>query len=209
MALRSEAERQTTPDPKAMPSVKRRLEHDPDYAISVHEEPMDLSTKSVQESSFNKVPLFETTVTSSKKPLSASSSSSSPKPFHSLEIGSLSLRANTVSSPLITHNAAARPPLSSSRPPFQQTQEIPLYKEVLSIANEQRYREALLDDECARYCCRLQAAQPFSFWFNRGYVNPVATVLSHGDEMHFVPIHEDLLPVVSLGEGSAFYSYSP
>lgn len=26
---------------------------------------------------------------------------------------------------------------------------------------------------------------------------------------HFVPIHEDLLPVVSVGEGSAFYSYSP
>lgn len=26
---------------------------------------------------------------------------------------------------------------------------------------------------------------------------------------HFVPIHEDLAPVVSVGEGSAFYSYSP
>lgn len=182
MALKSEAERQTTPDPRSSPSVKRRLEHDPDYAISVPEEPMDLSTKSVQESSFRQVPSTESTVTS-KRPFSASSSSfSTPKPFHSLEIGSLSLRANTASSPLLTHNPVSRPPLISSRP-FQPTQEIPLYKEVLSIANEQRYREALLDDECARYCCRLQATQPLSFWFNRGYVNPVATVLSNGDEM--------------------------
>lgn len=182
MALKSEAERQTTPDTRSSPSVKRRLEHDPDYAISVPEEPMDLSTKSVQESSFRQVPSIETSVTS-KRPLSASSSSfSSPKPFQSLEVGSLSLRANTTSSPLLTHNPVSRPPLTSSRP-FQPTQEIPLYKEVLSIANEQRYREALLDDECARYCCRLQATQPLSFWFNRGYVNPVATVLSNGDEM--------------------------
>lgn len=182
MALKSEAERQTTPDLPSTPRVKRRLDQDADYAISC-EEPMDLSTRSVMESSVDRVPVVvnKTPVTSCIS--TSATCGSSPKAFHSSDIGSLSLRANSASSPLITHNT---PSHHRSSRLIQSTQEIPLYKEVLSIANEQRYREALLDDECARYCCRLQAAaaaQPRGFWFNRGYVNPVATVLSHGDEM--------------------------
>ncbi|XP_061186151.1 uncharacterized protein LOC133194168 [Saccostrea echinata] len=202
MALKSEAERHSTSDPST-PSTKRRLEQEPDYAKAA-DEPMDLSLKSLTETSFNSsaehLPLNKRSMTSE-----STLSTSSPKLFHSQDIGSLSLRANTLQSQIISHNVPSSHPSSRH---FQPTQEIPLYKEVLSIANEQRYREALLDDECARYCCRLQAAQSLVFWSER-CINPVSIVLSQGDEMHFVPIHEELILPVTVGGDSAFYSYSP
>lgn len=181
LALKSEAERHSTSDVPSTPAAKRRLEQEPDYAKTA-EEPMDLSVKSVAESTNlnNSAQHFLVNPNTGTTKSAFRMSTSSVGLSQSLDIGSLSLRANTMSTPVISQTAPSPHPSSMCTQP---TQEIPLYKEVLSIANEQRYREAVLDDECARYCCRLQATQPLSFWFERGYVNPVATVLSHGDEM--------------------------
>lgn len=81
-------------------------------------------------------------------------------------VGSLSLRANTFSSPVS---------LSSKK------KRLSLRRTITSVTGD-RYQEALLDEECALYSCRLQTvATPACI--GRSYINPVAKMLLEGDEM--------------------------
>lgn len=80
--------------------------------------------------------------------------------------GSLSLRANIA-------------PLDLS-PRKQKEKPAPLRKIVLLVTSE-RYQEALLDDECALYAYRLQSFTRLPA--HRDLINPVARMLSEGDEM--------------------------
>ena len=81
-------------------------------------------------------------------------------------VGSLSLRANTFSSPV---------DLSSKK------KRLSLRRTITSVTGD-RYQDALLDEECALYSCRLQTvATPACI--GRSYINPVAKMLLEGDEM--------------------------
>ncbi|XP_046371005.2 uncharacterized protein LOC124145332 [Haliotis rufescens] len=70
------------------------------------------------------------------------------------------------------------------------------------------YLDALLDDECALFTCRLQTFFRDVSEPERGVQDPVARTLMEGDDMHFVPIHDDLVTTTTF-EGSAFSAYSP
>ncbi|OWF55472.1 uncharacterized protein LOC110459485 isoform X2 [Mizuhopecten yessoensis] len=108
---------------------------------------------------------------------------------------SLSLKASVMSSP------ARSSPLRMMR-----RDEESLLRKV-SVRTNERYLEALLDDECALYAYRLQTLR--SEEENRMDIsNPVARVLSEGDDMHFVPIMEEGPHAISLRENSAFCCYA-
>ncbi|KAL5006454.1 hypothetical protein ScPMuIL_015260 [Solemya velum] len=107
-----------------------------------------------------------------------------------VSLGSLSLRANT--------------PEAKSEPQRRGTSQS-LYRKAL-LKSTQRFHEALLDEECALYTCRLQNYLKSSL-IDRGFTNPVAKVLTEGDDMHFVPIWEENL-AFSVIQGSAFSCYS-
>lgn len=81
-------------------------------------------------------------------------------------VGSLSLRANTFSSPVDFSSKKKR---------------LSLRRTITSVTGD-RYQEALLDEECALYSCRLQTmATPGCI--GHSYINPVAKMLLEGDEM--------------------------
>ncbi|XP_052095530.1 uncharacterized protein LOC127730942 [Mytilus californianus] len=122
-------------------------------------------------------------------PISAFTRVCSPNLNDNQNVGSLSLRANTLMSPV---------DLSSRK------KRLSMRRNIIAVSSE-RYQEALLDDECALYSCRLQTPG----FTGRSYVNPVATVLQEGDEMHFIPIREDSPVRHYIREGSAFSCYSP
>ncbi|VDI41592.1 Hypothetical predicted protein [Mytilus galloprovincialis] len=122
-------------------------------------------------------------------PTSAFTRVRSPNRNDNQNVGSLSLRANTLMSPV---------DLSAKK------KRLSMRRNVITVSSE-RYQEALLDDECALYSCRLQSP----CFTGRSYVNPVATVLQEGDEMHFIPIQEDSPVRHYIREGSAFSCYSP
>lgn len=96
-------------------------------------------------------------------PTSAFTRVRSPNRNDNQNVGSLSLRANTLMSPV---------DLSAKK------KRLSMRRNVITVSSE-RYQEALLDDECALYSCRLQSPG----FTGRSYVNPVATVLQEGDEM--------------------------
>ncbi|CAG2203196.1 unnamed protein product [Mytilus edulis] len=96
-------------------------------------------------------------------PTSAFTRVHSPNRNDNQNVGSLSLRANTLMSPV---------DLSAKK------KRLSMRRNVITVSSE-RYQEALLDDECALYSCRLQSPG----FTGRSYVNPVATVLQEGDEM--------------------------
>ncbi|XP_067650574.1 uncharacterized protein [Haliotis asinina] len=91
--------------------------------------------------------------------------------------------------------------LSATSPlPAKQARHVPSDSDI--------YLDALLDDECALFTCRLQTFFRDVSEPERGVQDPVARTLMEGDDMHFVPIHDDLVTTTTL-EGSAFSAYSP
>ncbi|XP_033762405.1 uncharacterized protein LOC117343945 [Pecten maximus] len=108
---------------------------------------------------------------------------------------SLSLKATVMSSP------ARSSPLRMMR-----RDEESLLR-MVSVRTNERYLEALLDEECALYAYRLQTLRTEED--NRmDITNPVARVLSEGDDMHFVPITEEGPHSIGLRENSAFCCYA-
>ncbi|XP_013384716.1 uncharacterized protein LOC106154782 [Lingula anatina] len=75
---------------------------------------------------------------------------------------------------------------------------------VLVTGATQRFQEALLDEECALYACRLQTKFSPQPQQPRSCHNPVALVLAEGDDMHFIPVREDSYHPRPSDEGSAF-----
>ncbi|XP_060086156.1 uncharacterized protein LOC132565522 [Ylistrum balloti] len=108
---------------------------------------------------------------------------------------SLSLKASVMASP------ARSSPLRMMR-----RDEESLLR-MVSVRTNERYLEALLDEECALYAYRLQTLRTEEE--NRmDITNPVARVLSEGDDMHFVPIMEEGPHAIGLRENSAFCCYA-
>nr|KAG5686305.1 hypothetical protein BaRGS_010301 [Batillaria attramentaria] len=72
------------------------------------------------------------------------------------------------------------------------------------------FLEALLEDECALYAGRLQSffRQMEMSCDRKDLPDPVARILTEGDDMHFVPICEEPGYRPAL-EGSAFACYTP
>lgn len=72
------------------------------------------------------------------------------------------------------------------------------------------FLEALLEDECALYAGRLQSffRQMEMSCDRKDLPDPVARILTEGDDMHFVPICEETGQRRAL-EGSAFSCYTP
>ncbi|KAK3108723.1 hypothetical protein FSP39_014169 [Pinctada imbricata] len=64
-------------------------------------------------------------------------------------------------------------------PAFKRVTDDTIRRNVLIHTNDQ-YQEALLDNECELYLCRLQRRSPCD---GRGFMNPIARVLAEGDEM--------------------------
>lgn len=95
------------------------------------------------------------------------SKSESQLDMSAVSLGSLSLRANT---PVANNNGSQRKGSSQS-----------LYRKAL-LKSTQRFHEALLDEECALYTCRLQNYLKSSL-IDRGFTNPVSKVLTEGDDM--------------------------
>ncbi|XP_053373884.1 uncharacterized protein LOC123531188 [Mercenaria mercenaria] len=106
-------------------------------------------------------------------------------------VGSLSLRANT----------------ETKRETGRMHPTELLHNSVLRAANE-RYLEALLDDEVALFMCRL--APGSAGGKGRDFCHdPVAKILLRGDDMHFIPIEMSQTQLSSVHiEGSAFSKYA-
>ncbi|XP_052807277.1 uncharacterized protein LOC128236452 [Mya arenaria] len=101
-------------------------------------------------------------------------------------VGALSLKANTGNKKC----GAVQKRLGTS-----------LVSAVLRLADD-RYLEALLDDEVELYACRLVLPIVGS----DRCCNPVSTMLTDGDDMHFIPIETEIQPSPPNGtiQGSAF-----
>ncbi|XP_069110866.1 serine-rich adhesin for platelets-like isoform X2 [Argopecten irradians] len=108
---------------------------------------------------------------------------------------SLSLKASVMASP------ARSSPLRMVR-----REEESLLR-MVSVRTNERYLEALLDEECALYAYRLQTLRTEEDT-RMDITNPVARVLSEGDDMHFVPIMEEGPHAIGVRENSAFCCYA-
>ncbi|XP_022080076.1 uncharacterized protein LOC110973509 [Acanthaster planci] len=80
-------------------------------------------------------------------------------------------------------------------------------KPLLSATTNQLFHEALLDEECALYACRLPSKFNPRNAPDRLCLDPVAKILMDGDDMHFVPIHSRGQVYFSSPIGSAFNTY--
>ncbi|XP_071803751.1 uncharacterized protein [Asterias amurensis] len=81
-------------------------------------------------------------------------------------------------------------------------------KPLLSAKTDQLFQEALLDEECALYACRLPSKFSPRIAEDRLCFDPVAKILMDGDDMHFVPIQSNGNVYISSPIGSAFNMYS-
>ncbi|XP_038077088.1 uncharacterized protein LOC119744938 isoform X2 [Patiria miniata] len=81
-------------------------------------------------------------------------------------------------------------------------------KPLLSTTTNQLFQEALLDEECALYACRLPSKFSTCVTEERQCLDPVAKILMDGDDMHFVPIQSKGRVYIASPVGSAFNTYS-